>query len=88
MHSSSKEEKVKWIEDYVDRETTVARTWVQDAEAAIMQEKEHLRNVEKAWSTTTKPETTFEEMLNAIGDSLTDHASSEDQEDGEDEDDD
>jgi len=53
-----------------------------------MQEQEHMRNVEKARSTTTKPETTFNEMLNAIRDSVSDLASSEDEEDGEDEDDD
>jgi hypothetical protein len=29
-------------------------------------------------ATARKPETTFEEMLNAIGDSLSDHASSDD----------
>jgi len=45
-------------------------------------------NVEKAQSTITKPEITFEGMLNAIGDSLSDLASSDDEEDGEDEDDD
>jgi len=38
--------------------------------------------------TTTNPETTFQEMLNPIGDSLSDLASSDDKEDGEDEDDD
>jgi len=87
-HFLSNEEKEKWIEDYVDRETAVARKWVQDAETAIMQEQEHKRNVEKARSTTTKPETTFKEMLNAIGDSLSDLASSKDVEVGEDDDDD
>jgi len=88
MHFLRNTEQEKWIEDYVDRETTVARKQVQDAETAIMQEQEHIRNVEKAWSTTTEHETTFEEMLNAIGDSLSDLASSEDEEDGEDDDDD
>jgi len=53
-----------------------------------MQEQENMKNVEKARSTTTKTETTFEEMLNAIGDSLRDLVSSKDEEDGEDEDDD
>jgi len=85
---TSNEEKEKSIEDYVDRETTVARMQVQDAETAIMHKQGHMRNVEKARSTTTKPETIFEEMLNAIGDSLSDLASSKDEEDGEDEDDD
>jgi len=79
---------VKWIEDYVDRETSVARKRVQDAETAIIQEQEHMRNVEKARSTTTQPETTSEEMLNAIGDSVSDLARSEDEEDVEDKDDD
>jgi len=87
MHILGNEEQQKWIDDYVDRETTVARKQVQDAETAIMQKQEHMRNVEKAQSTTTKPEKSFE-MLNAIGDSLSNLASSEDEEDGEDEDDD
>jgi len=44
-----------------------------------------MRNVEQAQSTTTKPDTTSEEWLNAIGDSLSDLESSEDEEDREDE---
>jgi len=44
--------------------------------------------VEKARSTTTKSKITFEETLDAIGDSLSDLACSEDEDDGEDEDDD
>jgi len=47
-----------------------------------------MRNAEKGGLTTTKPETTFEEMLNAFWDSLSDLARSDDGEDGEDEDDD
>ena len=85
---SSNEEKDKWIEDYVDRETSEARKLVHDADTAIMQEQDHMGNVEKAQSTTTRPETTLEEMLNAIGDSLSDLASSEIEMDGEDVDDD
>jgi len=46
-HILSNEEKEKWIEDYEDRETAVARKRVQDAETAIMQGQEHMRNVEK-----------------------------------------
>jgi hypothetical protein len=37
---------VKWIEDYVDRETAVARKRVQDTQTAIMQEQEDMENVE------------------------------------------
>ena len=87
-HFLRNEEREKWIEDYVERQTAVARKRVQDAKTAMMQEQEHMENVEKGRSTTTKPEITFEEMLNAIGDSLSDLASSDDEEDGEDEDDD
>ena len=87
-HFLSNKEKEKWIEDYAERETAVARKRVEDAQSAIKQEQEEMRNAEKAGLTTTKPETTFEEMLNSIGDSLSDHASSDDGEDGEDEDDD
>jgi len=72
----------------MDRETAVARKRVQDTETAIMQEQEDMRKVEMAWSTTTQPETTLEEMLNAIRDSLSNLAICEDKEDGEDEDDD
>jgi len=87
MHFLSNKVKEKWIEDFVDGETAVARKGVQDAETAIMQEQEQMRNVENALSTTTKPERTFKEMLNDIGESLSDLASSEDEEDGEDIDD-
>jgi len=45
-----------------------------------------MRNAGKARLTTTKRETTLEEMLNAIGGSLSDLVSSDDGEDGEDED--
>jgi len=76
----------------------VTRTWVtcrrytrqriQDAKTVIQQVHDDLRNAEKAGLTTTKPETTFEEMLNAIKDSLSDLASSDNEEAGDDEDDD
>jgi hypothetical protein len=70
----------------VKRETTLARQWVEDAETAIEQQQHDIRNAETAELTTTKPETTFEEMFNHIGDSLRDLASSEEGEDGENED--
>jgi len=72
----------------MERETAVARQRVEGAETAINQAQEEMRNAENTGFTTTKPEPTFEEMLNAIRDSLSDLASSDDGEDGEDEDDD
>jgi len=72
----------------VERVTAVARMRVEDPVSAIQQEQDDMRNAEKAGLTTTKPEQKFEEMLNAIGDSLSDLASSDNGEDGEDEDDD
>jgi len=74
--------------DYVDSETAVARKRVEHAERAILLEQEDLTNAEKAGFTTTKPEPTTEEMLNAIGNSLSDLASSDNVEDGAEEDDD
>jgi len=88
IHFLGNEEKQKWIEDYVERETAVARKRVEDAETAIEKEQDDMRNAEKAGLTSTKPETTFVEMSNVIGDYLCDLASSDDGEDGEDEDDD
>jgi len=84
-HFLSNEEKEQWIEDYVERETAVARKRVEDAETAIKQRQEDMNNVETAGLTTRQPEKTFEEMLNSIGDSLSDLASSADEEDVEDE---
>jgi len=72
----------------VVRETAVARTHVEDAETAINREQDDMRNAALAGLTTTKPETTFEEMLDAIRNSLSDLASSDDEDDGEDEADD
>jgi len=85
MHFLSNEEKEQWIEDFVERETAVARKRVQETETAIMQD---MATAENECATTGKPETMFEVMLNAIGDSLSDLASSDDEQDGEDEEDD
>jgi hypothetical protein len=86
-HFLNNEEKEKWIEDYVERETAGARKRVEDAEAAVQQEQDDMRQAEIAGLTSREPEKTFEEMLVAIGDSLSDLASSDDGEDGEEEDD-
>ena len=85
-HFSSNEEKEKWIEGYVERETTGARKRVEDAEAAVQQEQDNMAHAEIAGLTPREPEKTFEEMMAAIGDSLSDLASSDDREDREDED--
>jgi len=84
-HFLSNDENEQWIEDYVERETAVARKRVEDAETAIEQRQEDMSNVEKAGLTTRESEKTFKEMLNAIGDSLSDLASSDDEEDADDE---
>jgi len=85
-HFLINEAKEKWIEDYLEWETAVGRKRVDTTETSIKQVQDDMRNAEKAALTTTKPETTFEEMLNAIGDSLSDLATSDYEEDGEDED--
>jgi hypothetical protein len=85
-HFLSNEEKEKWIEDYVERETAGAGKRVEDAEAAVQQEQDNMPHAEIAGLTSREPEKTFEEMLIAVGDSLSDFASSDDGEDGEQED--
>jgi len=80
------EEKEKWIEEYVERETAGARKRVEDAEAAVQQEKDDIAHAGIAGLTSREHEKTFEEMMGAIGESLSDLASSDDGEDGEDED--
>jgi len=86
-HFLSNEEKEKWIEDYVERDTAGARKRVEDAEAAVQQEQDHMTQAEIAGLTSSEPEKMFEEMLVATGDSQRDLASSDDGEDGEEEDD-
>jgi hypothetical protein len=84
-HCLSNEEKRKWIEDFVERETALARKRVQDAETVIMQDMTTAENVD---TTTGKLETMFQEVLNTIGDCLSDLVSSDDEQDGEDKKDD
>jgi len=86
-HFFRNEEKEKWIEDYFERETAVARKRVEDAEAAVQQEHDDMKHAEIVGLTYREPEKTFEQVLVAIGDSLSDLASSDDEEDGEDKDD-
>jgi len=88
MYFLSNEEIEQWIKDYVERESTVARKRVQDAETAIMQKQEDMSTAENAGVTPRKPKKMFEEMLNAIEDSWSDYASSNDEHDGEDQEDD
>ena len=71
----------------MDSEAAVARMRVEDMDTANVQNQEDMRNAGKAELTTRQPETAFDEMLNAIGDSMRVHASSDDEEDVEDEDD-
>jgi hypothetical protein len=85
-HFVSNEVKEKRIEDYVERETAGARNRVEDAEAAVQQEQDDMTHGEIAGLTPKEPEMTFEVMKAAIGDSLSDLASSDNGEDGEDQD--
>ena len=88
MHILSNEEKDKWIINYEETKTAVARKLVEDADTAIEHEQESRRTAENAGVTTRTPENTFQEMMVAIGDSLSDVPSSNNEEDGDDGDDD
>jgi hypothetical protein len=85
-HFLNNEEKEKWIEDFVERETAGAGKRVEDAEAAVEKEPDDMTHAEHAGLTSKKIEKTFEDILVAIGDILSDLASSDDGEDVEDED--
>jgi len=86
-HLLSNEENEKWIKDYVERDTARARKRVEDSEAVVQHEQEDMKHAEIAGLMTSEPEKTFEVMMAAIGDSLSDLASSDNEEDGDDEDD-
>jgi hypothetical protein len=83
-HFLSNPEKEKWVEDYVERETAGARKQVEDTEAAVQQEQVDMVHTEIVGLTSREPKKTFEEMMAAIRDSLSDLASSDNGEDGED----
>ena len=59
-HFLSNEEKDKWIEDYVERETAGARNRIEDAEVAVQQEQEDMKHAEIAGLTNREPEKSFE----------------------------
>jgi len=83
MHSVSNAENETWIEDYVERATTVARKQVKDTATVIKQDEEHMRKAYNAGLTTREPEKMCQEVLNDIKDSLSDLASSDYEEDAE-----
>jgi len=62
-HFLSNEEREKWIEDYVERQTAGARKRVEDAEAAVQQEQDDMPHAEIAGLTSREREKTFQEML-------------------------
>jgi len=83
-HFISNDEKEKWIKYYVERGTAVPRKRVDDAEAAIGLKQEDKGTAQIVELTTREPKERFEEMMVAIGDSLSNLASINDGEDGED----
>jgi hypothetical protein len=87
MHILNNQEEGEWIADYVEGEPTGARNLVEDAEALVHQEQQDMKDTELVELTNRESEKTFDEMMVAIGDSLCDLASSDDEEDGKDEDD-
>jgi hypothetical protein len=84
-HFLSNEENEKWIENDLERETAGANKRLEDAEAEAQQAQDNMWDGELAGLTSREPQMSFEEILAAIGDSLSDLASSNNGEDGEDE---
>jgi len=56
MHFLYNEDKEKWIQDYVERETTGARKRVEHAEAAVQQEKDDTWKAETTRLMNREPE--------------------------------
>ena len=68
----------------MERETAVAWKRVEDAETALKQEQKDMRSAESRGLTSREPRLMFEEMMDPIGDSLSELPSSGNEEDGED----
>jgi len=79
--------KEKWMEDYNERETAGARKRVEDAEAAVQQEQQDMKNAENAALMNRVPKKSLQEMMVAVRENLSDSACSDDGEVGEDTDD-
>jgi hypothetical protein len=86
-HFLSNEYKAKLIEAYLERETCGARKWVEDSEAAVQQVQDDMTHAETAGLMSSEPEMRVEEMLVDIGARLSDLASYNNGEDGEEDDD-
>jgi len=86
-HFLSNVEKHKCIEDYVEGETAGARNRVENAGAAVQRQQEDTRKAENVGLMNREAEMTFQELMVAIGDSLSDIPCSDDGKNGEDEDD-
>jgi len=81
--SLSDEQEEKWIEGYVVRDSVVARKRVEDSEAPNKQEQEYMGTAENKGLTTKQPKNTFQKMMVAIRDSLSNLARSDHRDDGE-----
>jgi len=62
-HFLRNEEKEKWIEDYVERETAGARKRVEHSEAASQQEQQDTKTDDNARLRNREPEKAFQEMI-------------------------
>lgn len=69
----------------MEREITVARKRVKDADTVSKQQHKQIRNAEHTGVTTREAAKMFQEMKIAIGDSLSNLANSNQEEDGDDE---
>jgi hypothetical protein len=82
MHILSNKEKEKCMDNYVDREVSVARQHFEAAETAIVYVQEDMRKPQEARLTSRKPEIQYQEMSKVVGDNLSYHGCSDDEEDG------
>jgi hypothetical protein len=82
IQGMSEDQREKWIENYVERETQVARQRVEAADAAVNEDMENEYGAPPAVRTKKR---TFEELLALVGDDLDNVVPSDDDDDDDDE---
>jgi hypothetical protein len=80
----SEDQREKWIENYVERETQVARQRVEAADAAVNEDMER-EYVPGAMPSASTKKRTFEELLALVGDDLDNVVPSDDDDDDDEE---
>jgi hypothetical protein len=83
LKGMSEDARRKWIDDYVERETEVARRRVEAADAAVKEDMERQYATSAQMPPAANPKKTFEELLALVGDDIDNVVPSDDDDDEE-----